>query len=62
MDPILEVIYSTVLSSAPYLIAAYALMWAVMLIYIIYSNRSLSNTEKQLSALEEAITQLESKA
>jgi len=61
MDPIQAEIYSTVLTAAPYVIAAYALMWAVMLIYIIYSHRSLNKTEKQLAALEEAIEQLERK-
>ena len=62
MDPIQAEIYSTVLTAAPYVIAAYALMWVVLLIYIIFSNRSLSNTKKQLVALEEAIEQLERKA
>jgi len=36
-------------------------MWVVMFIYIIFAHRSLSSTEKQLAALEEAITQLENK-
>ena len=61
MDPILAEIYSTVLTAAPFVIAAYALMWVVMFIFIIYSNRGLSKTEKQLAALEEAIAQLENK-
>jgi len=58
MDPVLQLIYDSALTAAPYVIAAYALMWLVLLIYIIYSNRSLSKTEKQLAALEEAIGQL----
>jgi len=61
MDPMLQQIYEGVAGAAPFVIAAYALMWVVMLIYIIYSNQSLTNTEKQLAALEEAITQLENK-
>lgn len=61
MDPILAEIYSTVLTAAPYVIGAYVLMWAVLLIYIIFAHRSIKKTEKQLAALEEAIDQLLSK-
>jgi len=59
MDPIQAEIYSTVLTAAPYVIAAYVILWVILLIYIIFSNRSLKNTEKQLAALEEAVEQLE---
>jgi Flp pilus assembly protein TadB len=61
MDPILAEIYSTVLTGAPYVIGAYALLWVMLLIYIIVSHRGLKKTEKQLAALEEAISQLERK-
>ncbi len=59
MDPIQAEIYSTVLDSAPYVIAAYALIWVILLVYIIISSRSLKKTEQQIAALEEAIEQLE---
>jgi len=62
MDPVLEMIYSSALTAAPFVIAAYALMWAVLLVYIIYSHLGLSKTEKQIAALTEAIEQLESKS
>jgi CcmD family protein len=55
MDPILAEIYSTVLDAAPYVIAAYALMWLVLLLYIVFTSRSLKAVEKQVVALEEAI-------
>lgn len=61
MDPIQAEIYSTVFTAAPYVIIAYVLMWAALLIYIVFSHRSLKKTEKQLLALEEAIGQLEKK-
>lgn len=61
MDPILQEIYSTVLTAAPYVIIAYALLFAILLIYVIYANRSLSKTEQQLAALEEAVQELEQK-
>ena len=33
MNPILADIYSTILPSAPYIIAAYALLWVALLVY-----------------------------
>ncbi|MDR1088970.1 MAG: heme exporter protein CcmD [Coriobacteriales bacterium] len=57
MDPIQAEIYSTVLTAAPYVIAAYALMWLVLLVYILFVSRSLKKTEQQLAALEEAMGQ-----
>jgi CcmD family protein len=55
MDPILAEIYSTVLGSAPYVIAAYALLWVVLLAYVLFVSLSLKKTEKQMAALEEAL-------
>ena len=53
MDPVLVEIYSTVLPAAPFVIAAYGLMFLVMLGYVAYVLAKLKNTEKKLSALEE---------
>ena len=36
MNPILADIYSTIIPSAPYLIAAYALIWLVLLVYVVF--------------------------
>lgn len=55
MNPILEDMYSTVLPSAPYLIAAYAIVWLVLLVYVIVVIRGLRKTEAQMAVLEEAI-------
>ena len=52
MDPILQEIYSTVVPSAPFLIAAYALLWAALLVYVIVMQRDLKNSEKRLDLLE----------
>ena len=52
MDPILQEIYSTVVPSAPFLIAAYALLWAALLVYVVVMQRSLKNSEKRLDLLE----------
>lgn len=52
MDPILQEIYSTVVPSAPFLIAAYALLWAALLVYVVVMQRGLKNSEKRLDLLE----------
>ena len=58
MNPILADIYSTVIPSMPFIIAAYALMWAVLLIYVFVSINGLKKTEKQIAVLEEAVAEL----
>ena len=58
MNPVLADIYSTVIPSKPFIIAAYALMWAVLLIYVFVSIGGLKKTEKQIAVLEEAVAEL----
>ena len=55
MNPVLADIYSTVIPSAPYLIAAYAIVWAALLIYVIITVRGLKKTEAQMALLEEMV-------
>ena len=55
MNPILSDIYSTVIPSAPFIIAAYAIVWAALLIYVIITVRGLKKTEAQMALLEQAI-------
>ena len=55
MNPILADIYSTVLPSAPYIIAAYAILWIALLVYVLIIVRGLKKTEAQMKLLEEAI-------
>ena len=57
MNPLLAEIYSTVAPSAPYIILAYALVWALLLVWVILQHRKLSRTEQQLSLLEEELEQ-----
>lgn len=52
MDPILQEIYRTVVPSAPFLIAAYALLWAALLVYVIVMQRGLKNSERRLDLIE----------
>ena len=58
MNPVLADIYSTVIPSMPFIIAAYALMWAVLLIYVFVSINGLKKTEKQIAVLEEDVAEL----
>ena len=55
MNPILADMYSTVIPSAPFLIAAYALVWAALLVYVIVVVRGLKKTEAQMAVLEETL-------
>lgn len=55
MNPILAEIYSTVAPSAPFIIAAYALVWALLLILFALQTKKLSRAEKQLMLLEEEL-------
>ena len=57
MDPILAEIYSTVLTAAPFVIAAYALMWCALLAYLLIVTLGLKKTERQMAALEEALAE-----
>ena len=55
MNPVLSEIYSTVLGGAPYVIAAYALIFAILMEYVIMTTMKLKNTEKNQEALEEKV-------
>ena len=52
MNPVLEEIYSTVIPSMPFIIAAYALIWVVLLVYVFVSMRGMKKTEQQIAVLE----------
>lgn len=53
MNPVLTDIYSTVIPSAPFIIAAYVILWVVLLIYVIGVARGLKRTEAQVELLEQ---------
>ena len=54
MDPILLDIYSTIVPSAPYLIAAYVLLWAALFAFMLFIWRKVKKAESQIELLEEA--------
>ena len=55
MNPLLEEIYSTILPSAPYIIAAYALVWVILGAWLLVQFRKQNALSKQLMLLEEAV-------
>lgn len=62
MNSVLAEIYSTIIPSAPYLIAAYALLWVALLVYVLIIVRGQRQAEKQMALLEEALADQKAKA
>ena len=59
MNSVLEEIYSTIIPSAPYLIAAYVLLLAVLFIFMFMILRGVKKSEAQIKILEEQIAEKE---
>ena len=55
MNSVLQEIYATILPSAPFIIAAYALVWLAMFVYVVYAIRRFNSVEKQLALVEQAV-------
>jgi len=55
MDPVLVEIYKTVLGAAPFVLAAYVLLWVGMFGYVAFVMMRLNGLEKQIAVLEEAM-------
>ena len=48
-------LYTLVLHDAPFVIAAYAILWAALMVYISMVLRRLMRIEKEITVLEESI-------
>lgn len=59
MDPILADVYSTALPAAPYVIAAYALIWVILLVFCVAMFVRSRKTQKDIDALRDAVERLE---
>ena len=57
MNPILEQIYRTILPAAPYVIAAYALIWLALFVYVFIIMRGVKKAEAQMAVLEEELAE-----
>ena len=60
MDPVLAELY-TKIEAAPYLIAGYALIWVILLVFAIVMLSRTKKTQKDIDALREAIERRERK-
>lgn len=58
MNPVLAEIYSTIIPSAPFVIAAYALLWIALLVYVFAMSRRAKKAEQRISVLEETLADL----
>ena len=61
MNEVLAEIYSTILPSAPNIIAAYALIWLALLVYVFIVMRGMKKSEAQMAVLEEALAERNAK-
>lgn len=61
MNPVLADIYSTILPSAPFVIAAYALLWVALLVFVFMIMCGIKKSEAQVVVLEEALEDLKEK-
>lgn len=55
MDGTLGQIYSLVLPQAPYVIAAYGILWIALVAYVAFVFKRLGGIEKQLVVVEEVL-------
>ena len=55
MDPVLKEIYSLVMPAAPYVLAAYGILWLGLFGYITVVLRRLGKIETELRVVEEAV-------
>lgn len=54
-DPTLKEVYSLVLTQWPLVAGAYAILWAVLVVYVGMTLRRLGGLDKQLKVLEAAL-------
>lgn len=57
MNPLLQEIYSTIIPSAPYLVAAFVLVWAVLLVWVLVQFSRQRRLSQQLELLEEELAE-----
>lgn len=60
MDPVLAEIYKTVITGAPYVLAAYVLLWVGLFGYVAFVMMRMTGLEKQIAVVEEAMARRDS--
>ena len=58
MNEILNSVYGAVLPSAPYVIAAYALIWIALFVFVAIVVRGFKKNESDIALLEERVEEL----
>ncbi len=58
MNPLLSSVYSAVLPSAPYVIAAYVLVWVALCVFAVVVSRGVRKNERDLARLEAQVKKL----
>ncbi len=58
MNEILNSVYGAVLPSAPYVIAAYALIWVSLFVFVAIVIRGFKKSESDIALLEERVEEL----
>lgn len=58
MNEILNSVYGAVLPSAPYVIAAYALIWIALFVFVVIVVRGFKKSESDIALLEERVEEL----
>lgn len=54
MDQSLKELYSLVIPQAPYVIAAYGILWAALIVYVGLVFRRLGRLEREMAVVEES--------
>lgn len=61
MDPILGSVYGAVLPAAPYVIAAYAIIWIAVFVYVMIVVRGIKKNERDIELLENELERLDAR-
>lgn len=59
MNSVLAEIYSTIIPSAPYVIAAYALIFLILFVFVFVTVKGLKKTEREMRLIEERLDEIE---
>lgn len=58
MNSVLAEIYSTIIPSAPYVIAAYALIFLILFVFVFVTVKGLKKTEREMRLIEERLDEI----
>ena len=58
MNSVLAEIYSTIIPSAPFVIAAYALIFLILFVFVFVTVKGLKKTEREMRLIEERLDEI----